>query len=200
MYKKALSHFKKTDPTIHKAGLEIEIITLTIHPDPFLRLTRTIVGQQLSVKAAQTIFSRFEKLFKKNINPGELLKIPEIKLREAGMSFQKIKYLKDLAQKTLLNEINLHELKNKQNEEVIAELIKVKGIGNWSAEMFLMFSLGREDVFSYGDLGLQNAIKKLYKLRNKPTEKQMEKLTKKWAPYRTYAAMILWRSLDNEPK
>ncbi len=200
MYKKALSHFKKTDPTIHKAGLEIEIITLTIHPDPFLRLTRTIVGQQLSVKAAQTIFSRFEKLFEKNINPGELLKIPEIKLREAGMSFQKIKYLKDLAQKTLLNEINLHELKNKQNEEVIAELIKVKGIGNWSAEMFLMFSLGREDVFSYGDLGLQNAIKKLYKLRNKPTEKQMEKLTKKWAPYRTYAAMILWRSLDNEPK
>ncbi len=200
MYKKALSHFKKTDPKIHKAGLEIEIITLTIHPDPFLRLTRTIVGQQLSVKAAQTIFSRFEKLFEKNINPGELLKIPEIKLREAGMSFQKIKYLKDLAQKTLLNEINLHELKNKQNEEVIAELIKVKGIGNWSAEMFLMFSLGREDVFSYGDLGLQNAIKKLYKLRNKPTEKQMEKKKKKWAPYRTYAAMILWRSLDNEPK
>lgn len=200
MYKKALSHFKKSDPVIHEAGLKAEIIELAIHPDPFLRLTRTIIGQQLSVKAAQTIFSRFEKLFKKNINPEELLKIPENKLREAGMSFQKIKYLKDLSEKTIKEEIMLHELKHKQNEDVVTELIKIKGIGQWSAEMFLMFSLGREDVFSFGDLGLQNAIQKLYKLRGKPTEKQMELLAKKWSPYRTYAAMILWRSLDNEPK
>lgn len=200
MYKKALLHFKKTDPTIYAAGLKIEIIELTIHPDPFLRLTRTIIGQQLSVKAAATIFSRFEKLFKKNINPEDVVKFSDKKLREVGISFQKIKYLKDLAQKTLSEEINLHKLKDKQNEEVIAELIKIKGIGRWSAEMFLMFSLGREDVFSFEDLGLQNAIQKLYKLRNKPTEKQMERLAKKWSPYRTYAAMILWRSLDNEPK
>lgn len=200
MYKKALSHFKKTDLIIYTVGLKIEQIELTTHPDPFLRLTRTIIGQQLSVKAAQTIFLRFEKLFKKNINPEELLKIPENKLREAGMSFQKIKYLKDLSEKTIKEEIQLHELKHKQNEEVVAELIKIKGIGQWSAEMFLMFSLGREDIFSFGDLGLQNAIQKLYKLKKKPTEKQMEKLAKKWSPYRTYAAMILWRSLDNEPK
>ena len=200
MYTKALSHFKKSDPLIHEAGLKAEIIELAIHPDPFLRLTRTIIGQQLSVKAAQTIFLRFEKLFKKNINPEELLKIPENRLREAGISFQKIKYLKDLSEKTVKEEIRLHELKHKQNEDVVAELIKIKGIGQWSAEMFLMFSLGREDVFSFGDLGLQNAIQKLYKLRSKPTEKQMERLAKKWSPYRTYAAMILWRSLDNEPK
>lgn len=200
MYKKALSHFRKTDPVIHGEGLKIEIIELAIHPDPFLRLTRTIIGQQLSVKAAQTIFLRFEKLFKKNINPKDLLEISDDKLRGSGISFQKIKYLKDLAQKTLSGEIALHELRNKQNEYVIEELVRIKGIGKWSAEMFLMFSLGREDVFSFGDLGLQNAIQKLYKLRSKPTEKQMEKLAKKWSPYRTYAAMILWRSLDNEPK
>lgn len=200
MYQKALDHFKKYDPILHAAGMNVEPITLSIHPDPFMRLCRTIIGQQLSVKAASTIFSRFEKLFKKSINPQELLKLSKDKLRSAGMSFQKIKYLKDLAQKTLNKEINLHDLLNKSNEEVVLELVKVKGIGIWSAEMFLMFTLGRADIFSYGDLGLQNAIKKLYKLKGKPTEKQMEKLTKKWAPYRTYAAMILWRSLDNEPK
>lgn len=200
MYKKALEHFKKTDPILHSNGIRIEKVELFIHPDPFMRLTRTIVGQQLSVKAAQTIFGRFEELFKKGINPRELLELTDEKIRSAGISFQKIKYLRDLAQKTLSEEVDLHNLKNKQNEEVIIELVKIKGVGQWSAEMFLMFTLGRPDVFSYGDLGLQNAIAKLYKLKTKPTEKQMEKLTKKWAPYRTYAAMILWRSLDNEPK
>lgn len=199
MYKKALEHFKKTDPVIHKAGQQLTI-TLSIHPDPFLRLTRTIVGQQLSVKAAQTIFGRFEKLFTENINPKELLTLSEEKIRGAGISFQKIKYLRDLAQKTLSEEVDLHNLKNKQNEEIINELIKIKGIGLWSAEMFLMFSLGRPDVFSYGDLGLQNAIQKLYKLETKPSFENLEELSAKWSPFRTYAAMILWRSLDNEPK
>lgn len=193
-------HFKNIDPVLYGAGLGVKIIRLSVHPDPFLRLTRTIIGQQLSVKAAQIIFLRFEKLFNKNINPAELLKIPEEKLRSAGLSFQKIKYLKDLSEKTIREEVRLHELKNKLDEDVITELIKIKGIGLWSAEMFLMFSLGREDVFSFGDLGLQNAIQKLYKLKTKPTENHMKKLTKKWAPYRTYAAIILWRTLDNEPK
>ncbi|OIP57985.1 MAG: DNA-3-methyladenine glycosylase [Candidatus Levybacteria bacterium CG_4_10_14_0_2_um_filter_36_16] len=199
MYKKALEHFKNRDLIIYNSGKNFELI-LSVHPDPFMRLTRTIVGQQLSVKAAATIFGRFGKLFKNGINPKDLLKIPDEKLRGAGISFQKIKYLRDLAKKTLSKQVNLHNLKNKQNSEVITELVRIKGIGQWSAEMFLMFSLGRPDVFSYGDLGLQNAIAKLYKMKNKPTEKQMEKLTKKWTPYRTFAAMILWRSLDNEPK
>lgn len=200
MYKKALDHFKKNDPILHKAGIQIQTLTISIHPDPFLRLCRSIVGQQLSVKAAQTIFGRFEKLFKQGISPKELLTIPEETLRGAGLSYQKIKYLKDLSEKTISGEIDLHELHTKGNEEIVTELVKIKGIGAWTAEMFLMFSLGRPDVFSYGDLGLQNAIMKLYKLKQKPTEKQMEKLSKKWIPYRTFAAMILWRSLDNEPK
>jgi DNA-3-methyladenine glycosylase II len=200
MYKKALLHFKNSDTALHEASLKISKLTLSPHPDPFLRLCRSIVGQQLSVKAAQTIFERFEKLFKQKINSKELLEIPDEKLRGAGLSYQKVKYLKDLAAKTISGEIDLHDLNTKENEEIILELTKIKGIGVWTAEMFLMFSLGRTDVFSYGDLGLQNAIMKLYKLKQKPTVKQMEKLSKKWIPYRTFAAMILWRSLDNEPK
>lgn len=200
MFKKALKHFKKNDPVLHEAGLKVEKLVLSAHPDPFLRLCRSIVGQQLSVKAAQTIFSRLEALFKHGINPKELIALSDEKLRGAGMSYQKIKYLKDLAEKTVSGDIDLRTLNKKENEEIIAELIKIKGIGEWTAEMFLMFSLGRPDVFSYGDLGLQNAITKLYKLRKKPTIKQMEKLTKKWIPFRTFAALILWRSLDNEPK
>lgn len=200
MYKKALLHFKKKDPILHSAGTKIEIFTLSTHPDPFLRLCRSIIGQQLSVKAAAAIFGRFEKLFKNGINPNDLLKIPEEKVRRAGISFQKIKYLHDLAQKLYDGEVDLHELNHKSNEEIIAELIKIKGVGLWTCEMFLMFTLGRPDVFSYGDLGLKNAIFKLYKMKKKPTLKQMEKLTKKWVPFRTYAAMILWRSLDNEPR
>lgn len=200
MYQKALAHFKKGDPILHEVGIQIKTVTLSIHPDPFLRLCRSIVGQQLSVKAALTIFGRFESLFRQGINPKELLKISDEKLRGAGLSYQKIKYLKDLSEKTISGEIDLHNLNTKENEEIVAELVKIKGIGVWTAEMFLMFSLGRPDVFTYGDLGLQNAIMKLYKLKQKPTEKQMEKLSKKWAPYRTFAAMILWRSLDNEPK
>lgn len=196
MYKKALAHFKKNDPFLHEAGIRIETLTLSVHPDPFLRLCRSVVGQQLSVKAAQTIFERFEKLFKKGVNPADLIEIQNDDLRACGISYTKISYLKDLAQKVLAQELNLDELQNFSNKKVIDTLVKVKGIGVWTAEMFLMFSLGREDVFSYGDLGLRNAIKKLYKLKQKPTQRQIEKLTKKWAPYRTYAAMILWRSLN----
>lgn len=200
MYKKAVEHFKKVDPHLHSVGSRIDIIDLILHPDPFIRLCRSIVGQQLSVKAASTIFGRFEKLFQKEINPIELLKFSDEKLREAGLSFQKIKYLRDLSQKTLDKELDIYNLHKKNNDEVIADLLKVKGIGQWTAEMFLMFSLAREDVFSFGDLGLQNAIMKLYGLQAKPTIKYMEKLSKKWSPYRTYAALILWRSLNNEPK
>lgn len=198
MYKKALTHFKKADPIIYIAGKNIEL-TLSIHPDPFLRLTRTIVGQQLSVKAASTIFGRFEQLFKKGINPKDLLKFKDDDIRACGISYQKIRYLKDLSQKVIDKEILLETLGTANEETVIKTLTEVKGIGVWSAEMFLMFSLGRPDVFSIGDLGLQNAIKKLYGFESVSKEQLLE-ISEKWKPYRTYACMVLWRSLDNEPK
>lgn len=184
---------------IYKAGENLEI-TLSIHPDSFLRLTRAIVGQQLSVKAAGTIFGRFEKLFQNGINPKELLKLKAQDIRTAGISFKKISYLHDLAEKTLTKEVLLNDFNHKPDEKVIEDLVKIKGIGRWTAEMFLIFSLGRPDVFSNGDLGLQNAIQKMYKLGTKPSLEYLEKLSFKWSPFRTYASMILWRSLDNEPK
>ena len=200
MFEKAIAHFKSSDPLLYSliTGKPFE---LQVHPDPFLRLSRTVVGQQLSVKAASTIFTRFENLFENNeITPTGLVKLSPEKMRGAGLSRQKISYLKDLAQKVLDGEVELGKFGDLDSEVIIEELVRIKGIGRWSAEMFLMFSLGRPDIFSFGDLGLQNAIKKHYKIKNKPTENQMEKLSKKWAPFRTYAALILWRSLANEPK
>ena len=201
MYKFALAHFKTAAPILFEVSLNIEPFELEIHPNPLLRLMRSIIGQQLSLTAARSIFNRFEELFdKKEITPARLIKISPEKLRAAGLSYQKISYLKDLAQKVVNNELALDKFGELESKIIIEELIKIKGIGQWTAEMFLMFSLGRPDVFSFGDLGLQNAIKQTYKLKNKPTLKQMEKLSKKWAPYRTYAARILWASLTNEPK
>lgn len=201
MFKLALAHFKSSDPILYTAAKNIVPIELSVHPEPFIRLIRSIVGQQLSVKAAATIYGRLEALFEnKIITPIGLIKLTPEKLREAGLSYQKISYLKDLAQKTIDGEVEFAKFGELPSEIISEELIKIKGIGPWTAEMFLMFSLGRPDIFSYGDLGLQNGIKKLYKMKNKPTIKQMEKLSKKWSPFRTYAAMILWRNLSNEPK
>jgi DNA-3-methyladenine glycosylase II len=115
------------------------------------------------------------------------------------MSWGKIKYVKDLSYRVLDGSLHLSKLDNMSNEEVIVELVAVKGIGPWTAEMFLMFSLARPDVFSFGDLGLKNAIKNLYGVEDVTVE-YMEKLSKKWSPYRTYAALILWETLDNKPK
>jgi DNA-3-methyladenine glycosylase II len=201
MYKKAISHFKKADPILYAIVVQMDPFELSEHPQPFIRLIRSIIGQQLSVKAAQTIFERFESLFyKKDITPNGLLKITDEKLRATGISYQKISYLKDLASKVLKKEVELEKIADFESEIVIEQLTKTKGIGRWTAEMFLMFSLGRPDIFSFGDLGLQNAIKKAYGLKKKPTIKQMEKFSKKWSPFRTYAALALWRSLANTPK
>ncbi len=201
MYKKALVHFKRTDPILYKAAVQIDPFELSIHPNPFVRLTRAIVGQQLSVKAAKTIFERTEKIFPENkITPTGLINISSEKLRSAGLSFQKISYLKDLGQKIKNKEIDINNLNTLPADEITKELIKVKGIGVWTSEMFLIFSLGRPDIFAYGDLGLQNAIKQMYNLENKPDQKQMEILCEKWKPFRSYASIILWKSLNNEPK
>ena len=172
MDKKVIEHFKKVDSELHAIIEKIETLEQwhrRHHEDYFLELCGNIIGQQLSGKAADTIYGRFEKLFtKKKIIPENVLKIPDQKLRDVGMSWSKVRYVKDLAQKVKDKTLKLEKLENMADNEVIGELIKVKGIGPWTAEMFLMFTLGREDVFSHGDLGLNNAIKKLYK--KTPTE------------------------------
>lgn len=199
MYERVLSHFKKVDPVLFNlAKLQTPFVLEKSH-NYFVRLVRAIVGQQLSVKAASTIFGRFEKLFKKGITANAILKLKDDDIRKCGISYPKIKYIKDLAQKVNDKELLFETLIDAPEETVIFELTKVKGIGVWSAEMFLMFALGREDVFSSGDMGLQNAMTKIYKLE-KPTKEELIKHSEKWSPYRTYACRILWQSLDNEPK
>lgn len=200
--KQAIQHLSKVDPKFARL-----IEATKLEPQKKLRrshlesLVESIVSQQLSVKAADTIYSRFLSIFpnKKFPKPEVILKTKDSKLRSTGLSFQKISYIKDVCGKVLAKEVKLNRLNYMSDEEVITELTKIKGIGRWTAEMFLMFSLMRPDVFSHGDLGLRNAIMKLYKLKTPPTEKQLERITKKWSPHRTTASRYLWRSLNNAP-
>lgn len=200
MDKKISDHFKKADPVLHAVSKKIaylEKYSPGSADDFFRSLCEDIIGQQLSGKAADTIYSRFEKLFAgKKITPEKVLALPADKLKAAGMSRAKVKYVKDLAQKVKNKTLKLAKLDQLSDYEVIAELTKVKGIGPWTAEMFLMFTLGREDVFSFGDLGLRKAITRLYKFKQEPGRRQMEKLVKKWKPYRTFASRILWKYLE----
>lgn len=199
MFEEALKHFKKADPILYEVAASIDPFVLEKSQNHFVRLTRSIVGQQLSVKAASTIWSRFEKLFKKEITADAILKLKDDDVRACGISYPKIKYIKDLAEKVHTKQLLLDAFEEADETTIIESLTKVKGIGTWSAEMFLMFALARPDVFSVKDQGLKNAMIKLYGLKN-PTEKQLLRLSKKWSPYRTYACRILWESLDNEPK
>lgn len=198
---KIIEHFKKVDPVLHSVMVKIGILEKIEVRNPgeyFKSLCSEIVGQQLSGKAADTIFGRFERLFpKKRITPESVMKIPDKKMREAGMSWSKVAFIKDLAKKVISKELQLEKLKELSDDAVLQEVMKVKGIGPWTAEMFLMFTLQREDVFSHGDLGLRKAIKKLYKFKKDPTKKQIEKIVARWTPYKTYASRILWRSLES---
>lgn len=196
MYTKAIAHFEKADPILFAVTRNIEPFTLSKSQMLFIELCDHIISQQLSLKASASIFERFSQLFpSKNITPQALIILPDETIRTAGLSYTKVAYLKDLSQKIIENTVQLDHLEELPDQEVIETLIKVKGVGRWTAEMFLMSALAREDVFSYGDLGLRKAIQKLYRLKKEPTQKQAEKLAKKWSPYRTYACKILWKSL-----
>lgn len=200
MRKEIKKHFQKADPILFKIIQEIhnlEELAPKLRQDYFLSLCKQIVNQQLSGIAADKIFERFTELFpNKKITSKYLLKLSDDSIRGVGASWAKVKYLKDLARKIKDKEVFLERLPQLSNEEVIKELTEVKGIGIWTAEMFLMFSLGREDVFSHGDLGLRRAIEKIYNISN-PTRAKIEKISSRWSPYRTWACMILWSYRDN---
>lgn len=199
MQDKALAHFQSVDPALFSLSQKISIQYVPPRKpgEYFVSLCREIIGQQLSGKVADVIFVRFEKLFSGiTVTPQAVLKLPEDTLRATGMSWSKVRFIRDLAQKVISKSVLLDALAQLPDDEVICELTKVKGIGPWTAEMFLMFTLGREDVFSFGDLGLTKAIQKLHNMKKKPTRTQLEKITKKWSPYRTHAALILWKSLE----
>lgn len=194
---KALKHFRKVDPIFYEIAIKIELSKQIKLDDYFVDLVESIISQQLSGKAADTIFGRFKKLFPgKKITPNRLVRIPDQTIRDAGISWSKIKYIKGIAHEIKDKRLNLKNLETQTDEEVINELVKLKGVGVWTAEMFLMFTLNRPDVFSAGDLGLQNAIVKLYKLDGKPSREELVELSNKWSPHRTIASRILWRSLE----
>ena len=168
--------------------------------DHFAMLVRAIVFQQLSTKAATTIHNRLLACMPGGKASAECLAaVTEAELRAAGISRQKADYLRDLCEKVGSGAVPLDAVDAMTDEEVIEALTKVKGIGRWTAEMFLIFRLQRPDVLPIGDLGIVNAIQKAYRLRKKPTPERMRKLGEAWRPYRSVATWYLWRSLDNEP-
>ena len=161
-------------------------------------LVRSIVYQQLSGKAASIIYERFLDLFVFDIypEPKDILAVSIETLRSSGLSYQKVNYIRDLSEKWQDGTMNLTDIDSMTDEEISSELIKVKGIGQWTADMFLMFTLGRPDVFPFGDLGIQKGVMILTNMNRLPTQKEMERKTKKWQPYRTVAAWYLWKLVD----
>ena len=168
--------------------------------DHFSALVRAIVSQQLSTKAAATIYARMVALLPGGaLSPAALAAVTDDQLRSAGLSRQKAGYLRDLCARVTGGVVPLDDLEAMDDEQVIAALTKIKGIGRWSAEMFLMFRLHRPDVLPVGDLGIVNAVKKVYGLRKKPTPDRLRRLGEAWKPYRSVASWYLWRSLGNAP-
>lgn len=197
-FQEALIHLKKRDKKLGKIIDSVGPITWDVSSgNYFFDLVDSIVSQQLSIKAAATIMKRFTALFPEgNVTPEAVLVLDTETLRGVGISYSKIKYIRDLAEKTRASGILFEQFAIMTDEEIIDELIKVKGIGRWTCEMFLMFTMQRPDVFSYGDLGIRNAIKKLYGFSDEPTKEDAEKISEKWKPYRTIACRYLWKSLE----
>lgn len=198
-FAEAMKFLKKSDPMLAKLFGKVQPSVLRPSKNYFESLTGAIVSQQLSGKAADTIFKRFKDLFPGNKfpTPAEVLAKTDAELRTVGVSGSKATYIKNIAAAFEDGSLDFKHINKKTDEEIIEMLVKIKGIGKWTAEMFLIFSLGRPDVFSFGDLGLRNGVKKVYGLRKDPSPAKLKQLSAKWQPYRTCASLYLWASLDN---
>lgn len=168
--------------------------------DAYGALLRAIVGQQLSTKAARTIYLRVLEIFDgATPSPEQLLEAPEADLRGAGLSGRKVEYVRDLAKHVISGELELERLDDLADEDVIEEIVAVRGLGRWTAEMFLMFHLQRPDVLSGGDLGIRKAIQVEYGLEEVPTPQETVEIGERWSPYRSLASLYLWESLAAVP-
>jgi DNA-3-methyladenine glycosylase II len=194
--RKAVNHLKKSDPVLRAIIERVGPCRMEFGLPEFCSLAEAIVYQQLNGKAAVTIFKRFAALAGEPLTPDGILKLSDEQLRSVGLSKQKSAYLKDLAAKTAAGLLDFGRLPELTDEEVIRHLTQVKGIGVWTAHMFLMFSLRRPNVLPTGDYGVQMAIRKHYKKRKLPKPQDMEKIAKAWEPYRSVACWYMWRSLD----
>lgn len=183
---------------ILKSDLDFEF---KVTKNLYAAIVRNIIGQQLSSRPAEIILKRFTDLFPRESfpKPEVVLKMTDQKLRNCGMSWSKVKYVKNLSQSVTNKEIVFTEIINMPDEKVIEILTKVNGIGRWTAEMILIFHLGREDVFSVGDLGLRSAVAKLYNVEREDL-KAIQKISENWKPYRSYASRLLWEYADSLKK
>ncbi|MBC8305261.1 MAG: DNA-3-methyladenine glycosylase 2 family protein [Pelagibacterales bacterium] len=191
--KKVLS---KRDPVLRKVIKKFNKGFLTTRKDPFFSLCRTIVGQQISTKAADSIWLKFEKKCKKKIIPKNVLYLSSSTLRSAGLSRQKISYLKNIAKSFKNKTFKIQDLKKMNDEQAIGYITQLKGLGIWSAQMFLMFNLNRPDIFPTKDIGLVRAISKNYRTSYPPSERFLNKISKLHLGYRSVFTWYMWRSID----
>jgi DNA-3-methyladenine glycosylase II len=191
----AVRHLKKADPILATIIEQVGPCRMEFGPPEFHSLAEAIVYQQLNGKAAVTIFKRFSALTGDPVTAKGILKLTDAQLRSVGLSKQKSSYLKDMAERAVLGELDFSRLPNMTDDEVIEHLTQVKGVGVWTAHMFLMFTLRRPNVLPTGDYGVQMAMRKHYKKRKLPKPEQMIKIAKSWEPYRSVACWYLWRSL-----
>ncbi|MDD3123990.1 MAG: DNA-3-methyladenine glycosylase, partial [Candidatus Izemoplasmatales bacterium] len=179
------------DPLLEELFIEPREITISLTDDYFLSIVSAIVGQQLSGKVAEVIYRRVNTLFEENITASKLANASFDDLRACGLSGRKIEYLQSLANHMIKGELDFSHIDEMSNQDIIDMLVKIKGIGPWTAEMFLLFSIGRENVFSVLDLGLRNGLIKLYKQELSPEE--MLEISEKWNPYKSVVSHYLWR-------
>ena len=201
-YRAARRHLMRSDPKLRDVIKRIGPCKLhaAAPDDPFEALCRSIASQQLSIKAAETIFRRFCDLFPPDgtPTPERVMRLRDDRIRAAGFSGAKVTFIKDLAAHVVDGRLDLQGLNKHPDDEVMRQLVAVKGIGRWTAEVFLMFKLGRQDVLPADDLGLMNAVHRAYRLRRRPDAKRLRQMGELWKPYRSIAAWYLWASLDSD--
>jgi DNA-3-methyladenine glycosylase II len=203
--RKAVASLRDADPVmarlIDEHGATVRRELRDERPgDAYGALLRSIVGQQLSTKAARSIYGRLIEIFDGHApTPRQLLEADPERIRAAGLSRSKVAYLRDLAAHVEEGTLELDRLPDLPDEEVSAQLTAIKGIGQWTADMFLMFHLGRPDVLPVGDLGIRRAVQVEYRMRKLPDPKRLERVARPWRPHRTLACLFLWSSLDNVP-
>ena len=193
---KAKKMLSKKDPVLKKIIKKFDKGFLKTRNDPFFSLCRTIVGQQISTKAADSIWIKFEKKCKKKILPNTVLKLSSSELRSVGLSRQKISYLKNIAKSFKNKSFNVKELKKMDDDLAIEYITQLKGLGVWSAQMFLMFNLNRPDIFPIKDIGLIRAISKNYNISYPPSQRFLNKISKLHLGYRSVFTWYMWRSID----
>ena len=195
-WNKAKRILSKRDPVLRKIMNKFNKGYLTSRKDPFFSLCRTIIGQQISTKAADSIWSKFEIKCKKKIVPKTVLQLTSRNLKNVGLSRQKITYLKNIAKSFKNKSFNIRDLKKMDDDLAIDYITSLKGFGVWSAQMFLMFNLNRPDIFPTKDIGLIRAISKNYKTSYPPSERFLNKISKMHSGYRSVFTWYMWRSID----